>query len=224
MKKSIFCRFAIAAVAIVAALLSLQTLNCSKYEIFVNQTEMMIFLPGENCHVIASYAFLYSQADFGSERINVDGEFVTLPRGTSVQVENAEGDFVYVSCDLGQGYVYQYYLSQSESLTVYPVFNGSVKVDGAIVYDIDGQNSGFAAKAGQGVYIYNGFKDQGDFTSLQIVLADGSLYNGLMKNGDIKPDGVSGLLIVGISIIACCATIILTIVFLKKKKKVKKSK
>ena len=216
-----FCRIFLLCMALFAAIFLWQPAVLSQSDGDVSQIERYAFVQGESCQVIATYAYFYSQPDFDSERLKAGDEYILLQHGEILQVEGVDGDFVLSSCEKGSGYIYQYYLSQSQSLTVYPVFNGSVRNDGAAIYDIDGQPTSFTAKAGQGVYIYNGFKDQGDFTSLQIVLEDGQLYNGLMKNVDIKPDGVSGLLIIGVSIIACCVTIILTIVFLKKKKKVK---
>ena len=63
-----------------------------------------------------------------------------------------------------------------------------------------------------------------DFVAVQIVLEDGSLYNGYMLKADIEPDGISATLIVGITIIVAVATIILSLLFIKKKKKKSGSK
>lgn len=60
--------------------------------------------------------------------------------------------------------------------------------------------------------------------AVQIVLEDGSLYNGYMLKADIEPDGISATLIVGITIIVAVATIILSLLFIKKKKKKSGSK
>ena len=46
---------------------------------------------------------------------------------------------------------------------------------------------------------------------MQVVLEDGSLYNGYMLTKEVSPDGISGLLVAGISIIIALVTIVLSI-------------
>ena len=105
---------------------------------------------------------------------------------------------------------------------IYPVTNATIRNDTKI-YDLQLSDSELPlAKKNTRVYLYNGFDDKKEYTSVQIVLESGELYNGFIKTADIKPDGVSGLLIAGISIIAASVTVILSLVFIKKKKKSKK--
>ena len=84
------------------------------------------------------------------------------------------------------------------------------------------KDTGLIAKKDTRIFIYSGFNEKKQYTPVQLVLEDGSLYNGYIKTADIKPDGISSLLIIGISIIAAAVTIILSLVFIQKKNKKKK--
>ena len=77
-------------------------------------------------------------------------------------------------------------------------------------------------KEGERLFLYDGYDDKREYTPVQVVLEDGSLYNGLILTSNIKPDGISSLLIVGITIIAASVTIILSLIFIKKSKDKKK--
>lgn len=172
--------------------------------------------------IIASYCYLYSAPSFSSEKVQVEEKNVILYHNDKVNVIQEDSDFILVTTNDEQkiqGWIYKYYLTDNSSQIVYPVFNGSVRNDNTIIYDINKEPTQYTASSGQRIFIYNGFGDQNDFTSVQLVLEDGSLYNGYLKSADISPDGISSLLIVGISIIAACVTIILSIVFIKKTKK-----
>lgn len=182
----------------------------------------MSFAPAQEVSVISSYSYLYAQPSFTSEKIMDGEEELLIYHGEKLTVIEEEGDFVLVEYQSNlQGYIYKYYITTNSSQVVYPVFNGNVRIEGAVIYDIDGSPTEYRAHAGQEVYIYGGFNDDGDFTAVQLVLEDGNLYNGLIRTEDLSPDGVSSLLIVGISIIAACVTIILSLVFIKKVKKKK---
>ena len=138
------------------------------------------------------------------------------------EVIQEEGDFVYVNVKVEQnnytGYVYRYYITSNSPQIVYPVFNGNVRVDKAIIYDMDFNPTQYTASKNQGVFIYEGFSSD-EYTAIQLILEDGSLYNGYIKTVDLTPQGISPLLILGISIIAACVTIILSLLFIKKRKK-----
>lgn len=174
-------------------------------------------------YIISSIAYIYSQPSFSSEKINVDGQPVTLSHGQEVSIGEETGDFVYISVTYEQneinGYVYKYYLTTSSPQTVYPVFNGSIRRD-TNIYDLNYQPA-YELKNGKEVYIYSGYESDEGFTAVQVVLDDGSLYSGFVKTEDLEPYGISPLLIVGISIISACVTVILSLVFIKKSKKSK---
>ena len=181
----------------------------------------MSFLPNDQVTIISSYSYLYEDASFSSNKIQLDGEDLLLMHGQSLEVINEEGDFVRVQVSLNQqsyqGYIYKYYITTNTPQTVYPVFNGSIRTDGAVIYDLNKTPTEYTAQKNQGVYIYSGFDDEEEYTAIQIVLSDGSLYNGYIKTTDLSPDGVSPLLIVGVSLIAAAVTVILSLVFIKKK-------
>lgn len=190
------------------------------------------FTVGESGYIISSYAYLYTQPSFSSEKVSVDGEVVTLLHGQEFIIEEENGDFVYISLSYQQkeinGYVYKFYITDTTSQEVYPVFNGKVRRE-AILYDKilnDGleeyEDSGYSLYNGQEVYIYNGYDSSEEYTAVQVVLEDGSLYNGYIRTEDLEPQGISPLLITGITIIAACVTVTLSIVFIKKIKKSKK--
>lgn len=157
-----------------------------------------------------------------SNKVQDNGEDLLLMHGQALEVIDEDGDFVQVSLTLNeqvfQGYIYKYYLTKNSAQSIYPVFNGSVRIDNAIIYDINKTPTSYTAKKNQGVYIYSGFNDDEEFTAIQIVLDDGSLYNGYIKTIDLSPDGVSPLLIVGITLIAAAVTVTLSLVFIKKRK------
>lgn len=181
---------------------------------------------GGQAKVIVSRTYLYTADNFSSEKVSYeDGEntiLVTLKHGDTLTIESFSGDFAYVNTtDEKSGYIYKYYISDNTSQEVYPVFNASIRKDTKI-YDIEQNETEFTAKKGSRVYIYQGFNDKKEYTAVQIVLDDQTLYNGYILTSDIKPDGVSGLLIVAITIIVAAVTIILSLLFIKKKKKSKK--
>lgn len=164
-------------------------------------------------YVITSRCDIYESADFASEKLEI-----SLKHGEQVEIQNFEGDFAHISYnDDTEGYVYKFYLSQNESQDVYPITNAKLRRDTKI-YDLNLQESGFVAKKNSRIYIYGGFDNKKEYTAVQVVLEDGKLFNGYIKTEDINPDGVSGLLIAGITIIVASVTIILSLIFIKKKK------
>ena len=182
---------------------------------------LSIYSVNQELTVISSYCYIYSSPSFlESEKITIENEPYLLYHNDKVEYLEEKNNFYKVKiCDKDiTGYVYKYYLTSNTSQSLYPVFNASIRKD-TLIYDIDKNPTDYIATKGQGVYLYNGFDDKNEFTAVQIVLENGDIYNGYIKSQDISPNGVSNLLIVGISIIAACVTIILTIVFLKKKKK-----
>lgn len=180
---------------------------------------------GGQAKIIVSKTYLYTADNFSSEKVIYnDGEnaiLVILKHGEIVTIESFSGDFAYVkTADEKSGFIYKYYISDNTSQQVYPVFNASIRNDTKI-YDIEQNETEYTAKKGSRVYIYQGFNDKKEFTAIQIVLDDQTLYNGYIKTEDIKPDGVSGLLIVAITIIIAAVTIILSLLYIKKKRKKK---
>lgn len=178
---------------------------------------------GQSAKVIASRCAVYTSADFLSDKITVTAEeeekTYYLYHDDIVEVLSLENDFALIKSEQDiEGYVYKYYLTQNTPQVVYPVFNGTIRKDTQI-FDLDLASSGYTAKKGQRVFIYKAFDTKEDYTSVQVVLDDGSLYNGYVLKKDVNPDGISSLLIVGISVIASAVTIILSIVFIKKRKK-----
>jgi len=178
---------------------------------------------GIDAKVIASECCVYKNADFTSDKIkiSIEGQEVAykLTHGEIVEVLIEEGDFIKIkSSQEIEGYVYKYYLTQNSSQTRYPVFNASIRND-TTIYDINLNDSGFKVLKGERVFIYKAYSEKKDYTAVQVVLEDQSLYNGYILTKDVKPDGISGILIAGISVIAAAVTIILAIVFIRKKKK-----
>ena len=187
------------------------------------------FTPSQTVTLISSYSYIYTESSFDEDKVLLgeDEQPIILYHGDKLVVEQENGDFVLIYKQ-GEpqikGYVYKYYLSSNSSQVVYPVFNGKIRTNNAVIYDIDKSPTEYRAKSGQEVYIYGGFDDDEDYTAVQLVLEDGSLYNGYVLTADLEPKGVSSLLIIGITIISACVTIILTILFMKKNKKTKKEK
>lgn len=182
---------------------------------------------GQSLSVVATFVNLYASPSFETVLADASGQAYTFEHGTIFQAIEEDGDFILVRADVEdqtiEGYVYKYYVTTNENgQDVYPVFNGSVTLDGAIIYDINGNPTQHSAKLGQGITIYGGFDDQNEFTSLAIVLEDGSLFYGMMRTQDIAPYGISGALIASITIIVALVTIILSVIFIRKKRSKKK--
>ena len=174
--------------------------------------------------IIASHCYLFSSPSFESEKIMNDDSELILYHNDKVTILQEEGDFLLIRTEEydKEGYVYKYYVTSNSSQDVYPVFNATIRND-TTIYDLDQNPTEWTAKAGSRVYIYGGFNENG-MTAIQVVLEDGSLYNGLVNSEDLSPDGISSTLVIGISVIAAAVTIILSIVFLKKTKKKKAKK
>ncbi len=174
--------------------------------------------------IIASKCYVYYEKDF-SKKIEIDGKAVYLNHGDNVTILEEEGDFALIDCDNiefeGNKYVYKYYLSQNKAQNIYPVFNGKLRRN-AMLYDNDLKEK-VILKKNTRVFIYEGFK-KGEYTAIQVLLDDNAPYFGYIKTENIKPDGINGLLIAGISIIVAAVTIILSLVFIKKKNNKKKQK
>ncbi len=170
--------------------------------------------------VISSKCDIYTDSSFSSEKIMIDDKIVTLSHDESVEILSFSGDFAEIENKNVRGYVYKYYLTQNSSQEIYPVFNGKLRRD-SVIYDIELKKTDFQAKKNDKVYIYEGFNNKKEYTAVQIVLEDGTLYNGYIKTEDIKPNGISKLLITGISIIIASVTIVLSLIFIRKSKKVK---
>ncbi len=176
---------------------------------------------GLSATVIASRCEIYEGADFSSPPItDNDGEKIYLWHGDKVTIMSIQGDWAGVRCEnQREGFVYKYYLTQNTSQVVYPVFNASVLHDEAVLYDMDYADTTHRLQKGDRVLVYQSFNEKETYTAVQVVLADGSLYNGYMLTKDVSPDGISGVLIAGITIIIALVTIVLSIVYIKKKKK-----
>ena len=177
---------------------------------------------GGKAKVIVSRCYLHTADSLSSEKVTyAQGEdtiLVVLEYGDIVNIESVTGEFAFVTtANEKEGYIYKYYITQNTSQAVYPVFNASVRKD-TIIYDINKNATEYTAKKGTRVYIYKGFDDKEKYTAIQIVLDDESVYNGYILTEDIDPDGISGVLIIAISIIVAGVTIILSLVYIKKKK------
>ena len=179
--------------------------------------------------VIASRSNLYVNPDFASEKVTTFDEFgqtviISVFHNNTVTVLEEVGDFAKIETSNNhQGYIYKYYLTQNSTQQVYPFFNATIRND-TTIFDIEQKETAFTAKQNQRAYIYQGFNEKEDYTAVQIVLEDGSLYNGYVLTSNIKPDGVNSSLIVAITIIVATTTIVLSIVFIRKKSKKKKDK
>ncbi len=173
---------------------------------------------GKEAQIISSKCDLYLQPSFASEKLK-DGEtVVSFKHGAIVLVKELSEDFALIEKDEIEGWAYKYYLTQNTSQNVYPVFNGKIR-NNTSIYDLEMKDTGLIAKKDTRIFIYSGFNEKKQYTPVQLVLEDGSLYNGYIKTADIKPDGISSLLIIGI---AAAVTIILSLVFIQKKNKKKK--
>lgn len=187
-------------------------------------------LENGSAQIIATKCNLYEEADFFSNKVSVqDSEentvIITLRFGDEVQVSDCKDDFSFVTTSKGvQGWVYKYYLSQSPSQQIYPVFNGTI-IKETLIYDIDGVSTGFIATKGSRVFLFEGFNSKSEKpTAIQIVLENGSLLTGYVSTDCVEPDGVSKTLIVAITIVAAVSTITLSLIFIRKKSKKKKEK
>lgn len=177
---------------------------------------------GGKAKVIVSRCYLHTADSLSSEKVTyAQGEdtiLVVLEYGDIVNIESVTGEFAFVTtADEKEGYIYKYYITENTSQAVYPVFNASVRKD-TIIYDINKNATEYTAKKGTRVYIYKGFDDKEKYTAIQIVLDDENVYNGYILTEDVDPDGISGVLIIAISIIVAGVTIILSLVYIKKKK------
>lgn len=199
--------------------------------IFAGVFALALFIPSQTAYalqeggiakIIVSRCHLYKEADFSSDKVtymeNEQEILIELWHGDEVKIESIGEKFVFISTEENiEGYVYKYYLSDSTSQVVYPVFNASLRKD-SVIFDLDKKETGYIGKKNARIYIYEGFDDDKEYTALQIVLEDGSLYNGYVLTENVNPDGVSGLLIIAISVIAAAVTVILSLLFIKKKK------
>ena len=170
-------------------------------------------------YVITSKCDLYTLPDFTSDKVlDKNGEKVSLKHKEKVNILSFEGDFALIESGQTQGYVYKFYLTDNPSPTVYPVFNATIRKD-CPVLDGNFEDSGLTLKKKTRVFIYEGYSSKKDYHAIQFVLDDGSLYNGYVEKQYINPDGISSVLIIGITIIVSAVTIILSLIFIKKKKK-----
>lgn len=176
--------------------------------------------------IVVSACHLFTTPSFESAKVlDLSNEEIILKQNDSVLVLEESGDFALVQIDNTiRGYVYKYYLSYGENIDVYPTFNATIRHDGTQVYNLDYSQSNIVLDSGTRVFIYGGYDDKNEYTAIQFVDGNGTLIHGFVQTSNINPDGVSSLLIVGISIIVACVTIILSIIFIKKSRSNKKSK
>lgn len=173
--------------------------------------------------VVADHCYVYESESFGSPILNGEDK-IEFKHGDKLNVlSDAGNNFIQVNFTNGEneqsGYVYRYYVTYSTlPQTQYPVFNGRVSKNDAVIYSLDKTDSGHVAKSGQGIYLYEGFKKD-EWNNVAIVLEDGTLYYGYMKTTDITPNGINTGLITGITLIMTCLTLIFMLLFMKKKKK-----
>ncbi len=182
-------------------------------------------VPEQNATVIINNCYVYSSPSFESEKIlNENGDILVLNKNQEIVVIEEINEFVKINLiDSNiQGYIYKYYISQNSTQTIYPTFNASIRYNATVVYDLSLEPTDVVLQAGERVRIYKGYDDKEEYTQIQFVDENGELIHGFVKTSNLKPDGVSSLLIIGISIIAACVTIILSIIFIKKKKTIKK--
>lgn len=173
--------------------------------------------------VVADFCYLYSAPSF-EQKVEIENQPVILEHLDTLTVLEDDSSLQFIKVKVEdknvEGYVYRYYVTyDSPSQEVYPVFNGRVTKDDAIIYDLNREPTAYRAKNGQGIYLYSGFTDREDKNAVAIVLEDGSLYYGFMNTKDIAPNGVNAGLITGIVVIASCLTIIFLLLFMKKKKR-----
>ncbi len=177
--------------------------------------------------VIATVCYIYSTPDFTSPIEDENGNQISLRHGDKLElIEENENDFYKVELNLTdqkiEGFVFKHYVTKNlNGQDVYPVFNGRVLFDNAVIYDVNKEETTFRANKNQEVFIHGGFNDKNEYTAIAIVLEDSSLFYGYMKTKDVNPYGVSAGLITSITIIAALVTIITSVVFIKKTKKKK---
>lgn len=183
---------------------------------------LMMFMPvsaADNfAWVVASSCCIYQNESF--DEVILDGDQpLTLSHGTQLEIlSDGGGDFVKVKYQDFEGYVYRYYLTFSEPLQEsYPVFNGRIQND-CPIYDLDKHETEFTAKAGQQIYLYNGFNSKEEYTAVALILDNGKVYYGYVKTLHIQANGVNAALITGIMVVISCLTIIFLLLFMKKKK------
>lgn len=191
--------------------------------IFMSLLSISSFVPMQESKIIASCCYLYSHPSFESEKIyDKNGQAVVLNLGDKIEIiQDDGGDFVLAKEAEHEGYIYRYYISATGEQLVYPSFNGTLRKE-SILFDNNLVQTAITLKEGERLFLYDGYDDKREYTPVQVVLEDGSLYNGLILTSNIKPDGISSLLIVGITIIAASVTIILSLIFIKKSKDKKK--
>lgn len=176
--------------------------------------------------IIVNACYLFTAPSFESEKVlDLNNEEIILKQNDSAVVLEESGDFALVQIDNSiRGYVYKYYLSYGENIDVYPTFNATIRHDDTQVFNLDYSQSSIVLDSGTRVFIYGGYDDKNEYTQVQFVDENGELFHGYVRTSNINPDGVSSLLIIGISIIVACVTIILSIIFIKKSRSNKKSK
>ena len=187
---------------------------------------MMLFtsaLGGSQVSVVADFCYLYSSPSF-EEVIEFEGSPLKLEHTDTLSVIEDDGSTEFIKVKVEdkniEGYVYRYYVTyNSPSQEVYPVFNGRVTKDDAVIYDLNKEPTTYRGKNGQGIYLYAGFSGKESMNAVAIVLEDGTLFYGFMDTKEIAPNGVSGGLITGLVVIATCLTIIFLLLFMKKNKR-----
>lgn len=173
--------------------------------------------------VVADFCYLYSSPSF-EEVVEFEGTPLKIEHADTLIVleDDKTAEFIKVKVEEKdiEGYVYRHYVTYNVlSQEVYPVFNGRVTKNDAVIYDLNRKPTQYRGKNGQQVYLYSGFTDKDEMNAVAIVLEDGSLFYGFMETKDIAPNGVNGGLITGIVVIATCLTIIFLLLFMKKKKR-----
>lgn len=193
--------------------------------IFVSLVSLVSFTPEQEAKIIASSCYLYSESSFSSECVTYQDQPVILKNGDMVEIVADEGQFVKVkiASKVVEGYVYRYYISATNAQDVYPTFNATLRTNSNL-YSFDLEQVLTSLEEGTRLFLYDGYDDKQEFIPVTVVLEDGTLANGLVATSDIKPDGISSLLIVGITIIAACVTVLLSLIFIKKYKNNKKTK
>lgn len=173
-----------------------------------------------NVTVNANSCYLYQEPSFESQKVYIDKELFELHHGDNITIIEEKEKFALVQTnDNVVGYIYKFYLSYPSDYQIYPTFNASVRNDNSIIYNLEKEKTTYTANAGEKIFLFEGYDADSEYTAIQIVLEDGSLYNGFMLTKDVAPNGISVSLIVGITIISAVATIILSLIFIKKKKK-----
>lgn len=208
---------------IMSVLLSIFMVFCNLFGFAFQTQNTIAYQTQSEYYVTASSCYLYSEASFLASKVTFEGKDVILKHGDKLEFQEEVENFAFVNLKNieASGYIYKYYITNNTTLDVYPVFNASIR-ENCDVFDLDKNPTSIKANKNQRVFLYEGFNDKEEYTAVQLVLEDGSLYNGYILSKNINPDGVSTLLIVAISIICASVTIILTLVFIKKKKKIKK--